>query len=208
MISLRLTETTQQIQEKINRELASMINDKLFQKRSYILIESKKLAESWILSQPEITSLNGGDLSGLFGLYAGTESSVITSIIQSVRDSVTTELVKIDPQFKKGGLRINFQPSNFVNLLSLKAGHVVYKDGDLHWMDWLITQGDKIIVTDYSFNPRLGAGRSKQGTMTNKGFFRVPPQYSGTLENNFITRALIGNEQQKQINELLQGALA
>jgi hypothetical protein len=207
MISLRLTETTQQIQEKINRELASMVNDKLFQKRSYILIESKKLAESWILSQPEITSLNGGDLSGLFGLYFGSESAIINTIISSITSSITTELVKIDPQFKKGGLRVNFQPSNFVNLLSLKAGHVVYKNGDLHWMDWLITQGDKIIVTDYSFNPKLGAGRSKKGTMTNKGFFRVPPQYSGTLENNFVTRALTGATQQRQINELLQGAL-
>lgn len=207
MISVKLIDDVKDIENKINKALSSLINDKLFSKRSYVLTEAKKLAEYWILSQPEIQSLNGGDLAGLFGLYAGSEGSIVNAIAQAVSSSITVDLVKVDAKLSKGGLRINFQPSNFVNLLSLPQGHVVYKDGDLHWMDWLISQGDRIIVTDYSFKPSAGGGRSKQGTMTKSGFFRVPPQYSGTIDNNFVTRALTGSEQQKQINSLLQEVL-
>jgi capsid portal protein len=39
------------------------------------------------------------------------------------------------------------------------------------------------------------------------GVFRVPPQYSGTVNNNFVTRALTGNEQDKAITQIFDNYL-
>ena len=102
-----------------------------------------------------------------------------------------------------GGLIINIQPTTFQNLLALGEVHVNYANGDLHWLDWLLTRGDEIIVADYYYNPATGIGRSRLGNMKQGGFFRVPPQYSGTTTDNFVTRALNGNNQINQITDII-----
>jgi len=43
--------------------------------------------------------------------------------------------------------------------------------------------------------------------MTIGGSFRVPPGFSGMLDDNFVTRALIGKKQESAIAQLLQGYL-
>jgi capsid portal protein len=43
--------------------------------------------------------------------------------------------------------------------------------------------------------------------MTPGGAFRVPPQYSGTDDNNFITRALSGTTQEQQITRVFNKIL-
>jgi hypothetical protein len=89
----------------------------------------------------------------------------------------------------------------------LPQGHSVYYDGDLHWLDWLLNRGDQIIVVGYEYNPQTGLGRSKLGNMKTGGSFRVPPEFSGTQENNFVTRALIGASQEKEIAKILEKIL-
>ena len=39
------------------------------------------------------------------------------------------------------------------------------------------------------------------------GVFRVPPEFSGTRDNNFITRALIGSAQEKDIFDVIKREL-
>jgi hypothetical protein len=115
-------------------------------------------------------------------------------------------MVKFDNKLK-GGIEVNFQPSNFVNLLSLSEGHIVFNGGDLHWLDWLLKRGDNIIVVNYQYNPESGLGRSGLGNMIPGGAFRIPPEYSGTDDDNFVTRALIGTQQEKQISKIFQDIL-
>jgi hypothetical protein len=38
--------------------------------------------------------------------------------------------------------------------------------------------------------------------MVKQGSFRVPPEFSGTKDNNFITRALVGSEQEKEVTDI------
>jgi hypothetical protein len=118
-----------------------------------------------------------------------------------VVDSTEVKFVKFSNTLK-GGLEFNFQPSSFANLLALPAGHTIYQDGDLHWLEWLLKRGDSIIVTNYTYNPSSGLGRSGLGNMIPGGAFRVPPQFSGTEDNNFITRALIGPVQEKHLADI------
>lgn len=204
-ISLVIIDSIKTIEENVNSAIADLANDIIGKNINKISQSIKSLIPSWINAQPEIQSLLSNDprsLAGQFGITGGT-LGIVSSIINAVVDSTEIKLLKYTKNLK-GGLEIGFQPSNFVNLLSLGEGHTIYQGGDLHWLDWLLKRGDSIIVTNYQYNPRTGLGRSGLGNMIPGGSFRIPPQFSGTENDNFITRSFIGQTQEKQIAQILQ----
>lgn len=207
---IELTDSIQSIERKVNKAIAEEMNILLMKKKPSIERECKKLVSSWILAQPEIQSLRSStpdSLSGQFGLIPGADEIAVKDIISAVEDSISASVSRIDDKLN-GGILVYFQPSTFTNLLGLTSGHVYYAKGDLHWLDWLLTEGDRIIVVNYSYEPGLGLGRSRLGHMTKTGTFRVPPEFSGTVQNNFITRALIGKGQESDIFNVFKKALS
>lgn len=207
-LSIVITDSDKTIEQNINAAIADAVNDRLSRNLKTLTNSVKALIPAWILAQPEIVSLQSSDpfsLAGQFGIKESV-SSIVTNIIQSVVDSTDIKFVKYSKNLK-GGLELGFQPSNFNNLLSLPEGHVRYQGGDLHWLDWLLKRGDNIIVVNYQYNPQTGLGRSGLGNMIGGGSFRVPPQFSGTESDNFITRSFIGSTQEQQISDIIQKAL-
>ena len=82
---------------------------------------------------------------------------------------------------------------------------VLTKKGErLDWISWLLTRGDDIVVADYHVVPG-NHGRSGDAVMKQGDFFRVRPEYSGTLDDNCITRALENRE--KEIANILNTIL-
>lgn len=197
---IKLVDSMGVIQSRINAACAEELNNILPRHRYKIMSAMRSLAGAWIMMQPEMDSLAGGLLAGMFGLYQGTEAMVVDSIRDSVMGAISVNFKTINNTLSKGGISINFQPATFANLLSLPTGHTVYEGGDLHWLQWLLERGDSMIVVDYHYSPASGMGRSGQGYMKKTGMFRVPPQFSGTLNDNFVTRALVGPAQEKEIN--------
>jgi hypothetical protein len=208
-ITLKLLESVDQIENNILSAIATQFNSSMKSNKSKILDNIKLLMPPWISSQPEMESLSSGGTSSLIGQFGITISaaSIINAIISSVVSSTSISVVPYNNKLKGGGIEVNIQPDNFANLLNLPQGHSVYKGGDLHWLDWLLNRGDEIIVVGYEYNPQTGLGRSKLGNMKEGGSFRVPPQFSGTDKDNFITRALTGSEQEKQIAKIFENIL-
>ncbi len=207
-ISLQITDSVKQIEQRVNKAIADLANEILSNNLSSIHGSIKSLIPSWINSQPEIGSLLSSDpmsLAGQFGIKDST-LNIVNSIINSVVNATEIKLIRYSSSLR-GGLEINFQPANFSNLLSLSEGHSIYNGGDLHWLDWLLKRGDSIIVMNYQYNPKTGLGRSGLGNMVPGNSFRVPPQFSGTENDNFITRAFLGQDQEKQIAKILQDVL-
>lgn len=201
-----LTDTDQQIETKINEAIAYHINMSLKKYTLHIEDRCKKLVSGWILSQPEIVSLQSGDsqsLAGLFGVPAGMIPGVVDSIINAVQESIQV-MFKVFDEELRGELEIRFQPAGFENLLSLPYGHVFYESGDLHWLKWLLTEGSSIIIANYQYTAKPGTGRSGLGTMTIGSSFRIPPGFSGTLTDNFITRALTDESREDEIVGIFQ----
>lgn len=208
-ISIKLTDSINFVQKNINVAIAEYVNSTLKNNKAALLSNIQALIPEWIRNQPEIISLASSDASSLVGQFGivGNTQSIIEAIISSVVNSTTIQLTDYNASLGSGGLELQFQPSNFSNLLSLSVGHTIYEGGDLHWLDWLLTRGDNVIVTNYHYNPVSGFGRSKLGNMTGGGSFRVPPQFSGTKDNNFITRAFSGDAQEKQLTNILDKIL-
>jgi hypothetical protein len=209
MITLKLLDSVAEIEKKVNTAIADLANKEINNSRVEILQKCQSLINGWILSQPEIISLNSSSpdsLAGQFGLLPGQAASATSSIINAVKDSITVKIAKFNNKLQ-GGITVEFQPSNFLNILNIPQGHTTISGGDLHWMDWLLRRGDNIIIVNYQYDPKSGVGRSGLGHMIGGGAFRVPPQFSGTETDNFITRALVGPTQELEIAAILKSAI-
>lgn len=209
MITIKLLDSIPDITKKVNAAIAAQINTVISKNLSSISNKTKQLVKNWIMSQPEIRSLSSGtvnSLAGQLGIPEGGTNSIIESIAASVESSISIKFIQYNSNLR-GGFEINIQPAGFGNLLSLPQGHILYQNGDLHWLDWLLKQGDRVIVANYQYNPQSGLGRSGLGNMISGGAFRIPPEFSGTENDNFITRALIGANQEKQISKIIEDAL-
>ncbi len=209
-ITLKLLESVDQIESNILSALSVQFNSSMKSKKNKILQDVKTLIPSWISSQPEMQSLLSSDPLSLIGQFGITISptSIVSAIVSSVVNSANILIIPYDKKLNGGGIELNIQPDNFSNLLGLPHGHSLYQDGNLHWLDWLLNRGDEIIVAGYQYNPQTGIGRSKLGNMKTGGSFRVPPEFSGTEQNNFITRALVGSNQEKQISKIFETILS
>lgn len=207
-ISLTITDPIATIEKSINQGIANYINQKISNNQNAIANGVRSLVPGWILSQPEIISLTSADpnsLAGYFGI-AGDTNQIASNIASSVANSLIFKFTPFNSNLN-GGFEIYIQPEDFTNLLGLTEGHTVYGGGDLHWLDWLLTRGDEIIISNYQYNPQTGLGRSGMGSMVSGGMFRVPPQFSGTIKDNFVTRALTGMEQDKAITQIFDNYL-
>lgn len=207
-ISIKLTDSIKTVEKNVNAAIAKAVNDKISSNTPELISKTKDLVRRWVFIQPEIQSLLSSGAGSLIGYFGITKSSqeIVSAIINSVTESIEVKLIKYAADLS-GGLEIRFQPSSFVNLLAIPEGHTIYDTGDLHWLEWLLRRGDRIIVANYQYNPVTGLGRSRLGVMVPGGSFRVPPQFSGTEDNNFITRALLGKSQEKEIAEIVQKVL-
>ena len=199
MITLTLLDTTIKITTEINKALVKQINMTIAKNRGKVSKRFKNEVKGWLRQSPEINSLlaQGApeSLNAVFGFTPGTANSAVDAIINSVVDSMEIRISKISPRYR-GEILFNFQENSLGNILGLSAGHQITMFGeDLHWLKWLITSGDAIIIKGFHYEPSSD-GRSGGGTMNVGGSFRVPPEYAGVLGNNFITRALEGKDKE------------
>lgn len=196
-IRLKLTTPLKKIEEMIAEQTTDYLNKKIRTNYSRVVNSMRQKIPFWVRSQPEIQSLLDegipGSLNALFGLYNGDANRAVSDIIEAIKQSTSIRIDKINRRYQ-GNIEFSFQSNDFANLLGLNSGHVLTEKGaDLHWLNWLLTAGDTVIIVGYQYNPKA-SGRSGGGVMTKGTFFRVPPQFAGTVDNNFITRAFSNRE--------------
>jgi len=200
-ISVKILESDRQIQTMIHGAIADEVNKRVKKRASIVRDRIKQMIPKWISSQPEMQSISTGGVNSLaaqFGIRPANADGIVKGIYTAVSNAIIVDLKPVDRRTLKGGVEFSIQPANFNNLLSLELGFTNTAKGQrLHWMDWLLLRGSEMIVLGYTYEPSSG-GISGGGTMTGGGSWRVPPQYSGTPDNNFITRALSGRQKEIQ----------
>ena len=189
-ISLELVDSFPKIKKDIYKALAVQINQIMRKKINGNTRTLKEHIKKWMMESKEIDSLLSqgipGSLNATFGLTPGSPEDAVKAIVSVVTEAITINFKRVSNTLE-GGVTFNFQSTDFVNLLGLPQGHQFSEAGtDLHWLDWLITKGDSVIVKGYLYQPS-NSGRSGGGTMDIGGVFRVPPQYSGTVSYTHLT---------------------
>jgi hypothetical protein len=103
--------------------------------------------------------------------------------------------LRISSRGVTGGFSIDMIRSDFSDILSLSAATITddISGSVVPWLQWLLLDGSKILIRDYAvqFGPN---SRSRTGNAimisSEKQNWRVPSEFAGTVNNNWITRAI------------------
>jgi len=156
-----------------------------------------KIISDALYSSPTTQSLLSGSLRDDFGLYGNVANITINNIIKHFSENIELNI-------KSGGknmaavILIDVMPSNFETVAKLPVGYFLSsKQRPVPWLDWLITKGTQVVVGDFWMYDNA-KGRTRSGGnkvmipigRKAKEPFRVDPSHAGTIDDNFITRAL------------------
>lgn len=169
------------------------------------------VCELLIKRAPEYQQLLTGELLGELGVpdVEGRLNAILRTIKSSCEVETTPLMLQAGGNLS-GGLVIKMIQSDFLDILSLsEAEYITEKGVNIQWLDWLLTQGDRIIVMGYDIKLNLSPqekhrSRTGLGLMERGSGWRVPPIYSGTQDDNFITRSFKLNEVEKLLLEIVE----
>lgn len=142
-------------------------------------------------SLTSVSEVGGISLMREFGLDRETATQTVEKIIR-------TFVNQIDIKYSDGLLQIDMIESDFNDILNMpESSYISHSktrntDTPIDWLDWFLTQGDRIIIKGwdiiYGIMPDSRSGGAIM--VPNKtGFWRLP-KYGGTIEDNWITRTI------------------
>jgi len=209
-LGLKILESESQIQKSI---LAAMLPDCIAFMRN--VISNLKNTIPYVVSEgiyktPEYQSLIGGSLRLEFGIPdANTKvAELIEFWISHMQFTYSPPVItgsKIKSSFS-----IEMIKADFSDVLGSDAANVIdsARGYSLNWLEWLVLDGSKIIVPKYDVvvgpNTRSRTGLALMRVSNNN--WRVPPEFAGTITDNWITRAIDSVSQ--DIMDTLEGALS
>jgi len=196
-VRLKLVTPTPRIEYMVKKSISNQIERAYHAAITRTRIELERIIRGYVLGSPEVNSLRGGPLQYEVGAVDARVAGAINFLIQRL---VSTINITYTPFNLAGGrfvskLEISCFPKTLIDdmLNHPDSRYLTDKGVEIPWMSWLLTIGDRMIVRKYQvnysakFNSRTGGATMKQ---VKSGGWRVPPQFSGTRDNNFITRAL------------------
>ena len=200
-----IIESVAGITNTIIREFSKQIK-KLFDKAQPKIEKDLRIKlASAIKSQPEYSSLKNGELRYNFGI---ADSSIIDNIVDRFVNSinVATNIVNNTSTTINAELVFSIVANNDLDeILSSDDANIMTEKGNtLPWLNWLLIRGNEpIILTHKILIKPSPYSRTGQAIMipSKAGSWRVPPRYIGTLDNNWITRAISSIE--PEINNIL-----
>jgi hypothetical protein len=194
-LSVTLRDSPDQMQRKILTAIRDHLNNILPSAVPNIKSRLQDLIDGLIHRTPEYISLiSGGQLAVELGVPDA--GSRLDAILSKIRDSVQVNFRRVTVRGNidlGGGYQILALQKDFQDIISLSEAKYDSNGHEVPWLEWLILEGDNIIIANYDilYTDR-GKSRSGQAIMIHKSGagFRIPPSFSGTASNNFLTRAL------------------
>lgn len=192
---MKILETDSEIRQKILTALLEDVQNTFNKSIPKIKKEIQELVVDTIKNTPEYSSLVSGQLRLELGIPDA--SAKIQELLNIWISNIEVEMkpFKINNMGLSGGFSINCIKSDFSDVLSSSAAQVEdnVRGYSLPWLNWLLLEGGKILVKDHivvignSDFSRTGEAIMRTSTA---GSWRVPPEFAGTADNNWITRAI------------------
>ena len=192
------------------RETKEKLNRTIDQLRIRIRPDLVNYVEKKLKEYPSNTyySLNFGELQRDFGFSPG--ENVAEQVVKTISSSI--QLSKLGPtSVSLGGFRLEILKEGIQSLLNKGFAAYDSNGNTVDWLRWRLTAGDTIVVADYQVmkdkGTPLSSSRSGYALMISPKMsqgFRVDPNHSGTIDDNWITRALF-SAQQDIVDKLLIG---
>ncbi|MBY0525610.1 MAG: hypothetical protein K2R98_19550 [Gemmataceae bacterium] len=193
----------------IERELKFQTEQKLDSMARFVTPQVREVIQTAIVKSPEYDSLLRGSLREAFGLK--DPQPILDGIVEAVELATVVTRLKASAG-NLGGLTISILATGFADVF--KVPGTTYASGSrrhgvtlVPWLEWLLFGGDKVILVNFELNlarKSRAASRTGRAIMVRKRHepsrlpprknefqpFRVPPEFAGTTDNNWLTRAL------------------
>lgn len=192
-LTIELPNFPSEFKKNITREIQQVFNKKMPTVVKKIESRLEVVLRRLIQDSSEYQALVGGDLRGEIGL---PDPNVVEAVIDVWAQGITVQYKKTNAL---GTISIGMIQADYADVLSLPEASYAYasRDGNtvIEWLRWLLLESTAVIVLDYNF-AASNRGRTGLGIMVKKdgGGWRVPAQYAGTANDNFVTRALVDIE--------------
>lgn len=180
------------IEKIIKQELFDQATATFLLNQASLEARLKDLIANTLRASNTLQELLGGPLQGELGIES--PGPIIDQIIRIVTDSLTVNF-KIFKSFKTI-TTITCQPKDYINLLNENFARYVSVNKNngnylIDWLYWLLFEGDRIIISNFhSVFGSFPHSRSKMAIMKPGGAWRMPVAHAGSVDDNFITRAI------------------
>lgn len=211
-LSLQLLENDSYIKDQILQILAKQVEPVLNKSVNKAVPKIQQLIEDALKQEPEYISLISGQLRLEFGI---AESSSVDDIIKKLAATaqISVKNITIKNNGLSGGLVLTaLERTSMGGLINDSSAMVVDSKGySLPWLQWLLYEGNKPIIRNYEVkigpNPNSRTGMAIM--IDSDKNWRVPPTFAGTINNNWVTRAIdrVSNSIPKIITESFEGSL-
>lgn len=148
---------------------------------------------SVIETSPEYISLLNGELRAQFGLEQPQQA--LTEIVATIIENI--EVSYSGPNTESlGSIVVEVLRDDYTDLIAIPDASyesVSLRTGQgsvINWLEWLLLEGDRIIIAGYQINQseERSSSRTGRAIMIKGGGWRVPPEFSGTAEHNWLSR--------------------
>lgn len=208
---LKILEKNKEIEQKILQALLPEVNRVLKKIYQSISPKIKDVVTTVIKNSPEYTSIVNGTLKYELGIPDGASriSNILNIWLANMQIDFKSATIKSSQII--GSLRLSLIKADLSDVLGSDAAIITdSRTGSMvDWLNWLSLAGDKTIIKDYDFiagsNSRSRTGGGIMRYSPGSGKWKVPSEFSGTVGNNWITRAI--DSSSSSIENLLISAI-
>lgn len=197
-ISLRLLESDQQINKEILNALLPEVTNFMNNGVNLIKRELPAILQNAIVNTPEYSSILNGKLKYEFGIP--DPNIKLNNLIDLWIENIKYPYMK--PTIIGNKIKSSFE----VNAVRVDFAEVLYSDDalvidnirgyNLPWLEWLLLEGNKTIISkqEVVIGPNNFSRTGNAIMRDSNKSWKVPSEFSGTVTNNWITRAIDGVE--------------
>lgn len=200
--------------EMANALLSSMVsstNDILTSSANIVRQRIVNKIEDAIRGSGEIQSLINGKLKQEIGLVNG--DAAVSQIVVAVQNSMRFEVTPLrvsGTRITGGGYEIQILREDFREVLNTdSASYITENNAIIPWLEWLLFAGTASVIIGYKilYDPQKSEFSRTSGPIMvpSNGSWGVPAEFSGTGNNNILTRAL--SNISSEIDEIINSEL-
>lgn len=211
-MSIKLKLSEEDLAREILRATIEAAGAKINSNFALIQNNIRQAINNQLKNSPEWQAIDGGELEEL--LEINSASLALSSIAARIAQNAEIKLTpfKIRGFSISGGIQIRIIKSDFSDILGIVSPEIIH-NVEKDWLRWLLTEGDDVGI--FNFDVDWGAesdtigeavedfysyyrATPKNNTLLRnnptgeRGVLTIPPEYQGTKNDNFITRAMQG----------------
>lgn len=194
IIDFKLLDSAKVINQNILKALLPETNKYLVKVVNKLKTTLPLVVKATITNSPEYQSLLSGQLKYEFGIPDSQDKVANLIELWSTRININYNPLRISNNQLKGSFSASMIRIDFSDVLYSDYAIVVdnFRGYSLPWLEWLLLKGNSTIIK----NQRVIIGPNKASRTglavmrDSSASWKVPSQFAGTIDDNWITRAL------------------